>query len=75
MPKLTNEQKNELIEERKSGVSIGYLAKKYGISYGYASQLTSGAILKSKTSYEEEKRKAWRELYALACHIKKLAGR
>lgn len=76
MQKVTKEQKQAMIEERKNGVSIQELTKKYGITYNYISFITAGAVeRKSCANPDRAKRKTWRELHALVCHIAKLAGR
>lgn len=76
MKKLTKEQLLEMVELRKRGASVKYLAAKYDVTYEYVSHLTSGAAIeKGNKGWDAETRATWIYLQALVRHIAKLAGR
>lgn len=52
---LTNTQLANLIQDRKSGLSISVLAQKYGISKATVSRLCSNAINTASTAEEQKK--------------------
>lgn len=90
MVKVNKEQVAEMLELKKQGKSIKEISEIYGITYQRVYQLVNakyrkvckciycGAVtgnIGNICSQCRQKRKAWRELHALACHIKKLARR
>ena len=89
MAEITNELKQEIIEMRKQGKTIKELCNIFCIPYQEMKQFIKGIEVSGKCKYCgnkapqyrdicckcSSKRKVWRELHALACHIKELADK
>lgn len=89
MPKLTKEQREEIIELRKQGKSVKEICAGYGVTRDYVYKLVNGVVYEGVCRYCGRKvtnngtictlcchkRPYVRELLALANLIKKKAGR
>lgn len=89
MAEITNELKQEIIEKRKQGKTLKELCNMFCVPYEDICSIVSKAKVNKKCIYCggktqgyaqvcsmcSSKRKTWRELHALACHIKELADK